>query len=191
MRNHPDVEKRLSHLGYREIEAEIKGLNYEELVVLLDSPSRRVGNVAFDLLSRSGQFDLVVERVLDGTIHTRLGKVRATNMLNWQGKRFKRSKDACLLLLQDRSYDVLSNALFGLVFLQDQVNLPAIVAEAQRRRPAGGKAYERLLQAIEAIEKGNPFIYSPHFCDAQGIWQLDQARFPGGTAPATGSEYKQ
>lgn len=178
-----ELAKWLCRLPYSAIEAEIKDLGDEDLIRLLDDKSRKVGDTAFTILYRNEKLDLVVDRLLDGTIHTRDGKVRATNMLSWRGKKYRRSAEAFLALLKDRSFDVVSNALWGLTFLQDEGNLPAIGEEADRRAAAGGQTYERFHKAIEAIEKHNPFIYSPYFMDAQGVWELDPVRFPGGHAP--------
>ena len=172
------------HLSREETTHKIEHLEDEELIRLLDSKSRSIGDTAWTVLARNHKLDLVVDRILDGTIHTKLGKIRATNLLCDSGKQFKRSEKAWLALLADKNPDVVGNALFGLVFLQDKANLPAIAAEANRRG-SNDRAYKALVAAMDAIEKGNPFMYSRYFKDAQGVWELDPVRFPDGAAPAS------
>ena len=120
-----------------------------------------------------------MDALLDGRIRTSLGRVRAINTLNCRGRAVKGAATAFLRVLGDRSVRVVDCALHGLVFLQDKANLPALKAEAPRRGQ-GGKGYAEIMKAIEALEREDPFLYSPSFEDSRGIWELDPARFPGG-----------
>jgi hypothetical protein len=76
---------------------------------------------------------------------------------------------AYLKFITDSHPDVVSCALFGLVFWNDPKHLPAI-------RAVMDPGVEDLrVKAIAALEARQPSMYSPYFRDAAGVWREDAA----------------
>ena len=171
-----ELEKELAGKSYPEIEAVLPNLAYPDLLDLLDSRSIRIGNVATEILIARGQTDLVVEALLGSRIRTKLGRIRATNLLNRFGRGIPRATEAYLHLLGDRSADVVDCALFGLVFLLDKTNL-SMIKDARSKRKVGCATRHYFNEAITAIEKQDPFIYSSGYRDSNDVWKLDKTRF--------------
>ena len=169
-----ELERELAHKTYDEIDRALRGLSDGGLFDLFDSHSIKVGNSACDILAsrmRSGFADLLVDALLQGRLRTKLGRMRASATLNQYGKDAPRAHEAYLHLLHDRSADVIDNALFGLVFLEDKANLPAIEA-ARDALSANSAQRPRFNCAIKALRDGNPFLFSSGFADSQNAWGL-------------------
>ncbi|MCY3019682.1 MAG: hypothetical protein NTW87_11720 [Planctomycetota bacterium] len=170
------LAKRLCRLDYEAIEAEVAGFDDAVLLVLLDSSSRKVGDTAAELLCSRGKAKVVVAALLASEIRTKLGRIRAMSVLGHFGKRVPRGAEAYLRLIEEKSATVVYDALFGLVFLQDEANIPMIEA-ARRRSRAGPKADGYFEKALTAIHAKDPFIFSPGYRDAHDVWGLDKERF--------------
>jgi hypothetical protein len=181
-----DTKTRLRRLGeslcklsYRDIEKELSGLDLDgnSLVELLNHRSRKVGDTAFSLLYRKEEGPrLVIDAILSDRFTHRVAKIRATNFLLWRGRKCPEAMKAYLHHLDDRSGEVVSGALFGIVFYQDTGKLEML----RRRRDAlakGNGTRAAFEEAIRALEEENPFLFSPGFHDAADVWGLDKKRF--------------
>ncbi|HEX3656831.1 MAG TPA: hypothetical protein VHY91_16170 [Pirellulales bacterium] len=169
-----ELERELAHKTYEQIDQALRNLSDGELLDLFDSPSIKVGDSACDILwSRSdAKFeDEMVDALLDGRFKTRLGRMRASQVVICGGKRVRRAHEAYLHLLHDRSTDVVDNAIFGLVFLNDKAHLPAVEA-ARDALPDDSKMKVRFASAIKALQAGNPFFFSSGYNDAANAWGL-------------------
>jgi hypothetical protein len=189
-------------MDIRKVEAEFRGkscaeldpilsrLGVESLIALLDSRSARIGNTAAGILSRLGKLDAVIDAVLDGRVLARIGKIRVDFILASMGKKCGRATEVYLRFLQDNNGEVVHGALFSLAFLQDKRFIPEILA-VKDAAPAESKIRHYCELAIEALEKENPFIFSPYFHDAGNVWGLDPQKFankigmPGVARPTT------
>lgn len=171
-----ELEKELAKNSYPEIEKVLPKLDTSDLLMLLDSRSIRVGDTATEVLVARRQTGLVIDALLAQRIRTKLGRLRATHLLSRFGKDVPRAADAYVHLLDDRSADVISNALFGLVFLLDQQNLPTIKKARSKTQP-GSAARSLFNKAVRALVKQDPFIYSSGYRDSKDVWKLDKARF--------------
>lgn len=171
-----NLEARVSRLEYPDIGRELNGLSDAALLELLNSRSIKVGDSAASILRSRGRTDAVVDAILSGKLRTKLGKIRGTYILHSFGRGCSRSVEAYLALLHDRSVEVVSDALFGLVFLQDERNTTHIQRARAEVQP-GGAVLEYFDRAVEALRKQDPFIFSPYFRDVGDVWGLDRERF--------------
>lgn len=171
-----ELETKLAKRSYEDIDDELQTYDDRTLIDLLDSKSRKVGSTAADLLSRRGKADVVIDAFFSGKIKTKAGKQRVFFFVRVLGRSCRRAREICLALLQDRNQDVVDDALFGLVFLQNRQVIEAI-REAMASKSEGTEMHQRCLMAIEALEQRDPFIFSPHFHDAGNVWGLDKQRF--------------
>ena len=167
------LEERLKHQNYQVNDKELSPLASNDLLILLDSKSTKVGDTAAALLGRRTETGLVIDALLNNRIRTALGRVRATNILHWFGRSVPEAVEAHLHLLSDRSNDVLGNALFGIVFRRRRDLLPKL--REHLAIASGDAAKQQILrEAIEALEADNPALYSPGFHDANNIWRLNE-----------------
>ena len=167
------TEERLKRQNYQAIESELAGVEPKELLVLLDGKSRKVADTAATLLDRQKEMGLLINALIAGSIRTALGRIRATNVLNWHGRAVPEAIKAHLHLLGDRSDDVLSNALFGIVFMRRRDLLPKLHEYFAKTRPDSAR-HKLFREAIEALEANNPSQFSPGFHDADNIWRLNE-----------------
>jgi hypothetical protein len=170
---------KLCKFSYKEIESQLTGLNLSSnsLIELMNHRSRKVGDIAYEILNRQGGATLaVVGAVLSNRFTHRDAKVRATNFLAGQGRACPEALAGYVHLLSDRSEDVVGNALFGIVFFQDQTQIEKLACRRDAL-PAGVKVRNRFDVAIRALREGDPFLFSPGFHDANDVWGLDRDRF--------------
>lgn len=168
--------KSICRKSYGDVATAMKPLKNSELLELLDSKSIKVGDTATSMLSKRGLIDAAIDRLFDGNVRTKFGRLRVSFLVKQRGRACPRGADVFLHLLQDRTDDVVSNALFGLVFLQDKRHLGEI-RRTMEGKEKGTRVYEWFSRAIEALEKEDPFIYSPYYRDAADVWKLDKKRF--------------
>jgi hypothetical protein len=166
------TERTLVPLGASDLRRELDKWGDVDLIPLLDAKSIRVGNEAASILAVRKSTDAVVNAILESHIRTRLGRVRATNILHRWGARVPRAVEAYLRLLADNSRDVIGNALFGLVFLRATHHLATI--RSAKEQPSAASARDLFDKAIVALEQGDPSLYSPYFRDTPGVWKLDE-----------------
>jgi len=164
-----DVERSVAGKDPRLIMEALERCRDEELVGLLDSKSRRAGDVAARLLVRREQVDMVVEALVQAKLRRAEGRVRATWVLHQFGKKCPGAPRAYLALLSDRSIYVLSNALFGLVFSRYVEALEPINSAL---RQASGQRRDLLATARQALLENNPRLYSPYYLDSNDVWDL-------------------
>jgi hypothetical protein len=165
------IEKNLSRLSYAELESRLSKESPAVWLNLLDSTSVKVGDTAADLLARHQALNEIVRRVDSGLVKTKLGKIRTQNILSRFGRQEPASKRIYLRFLSDRNPDVVDCALFGLVFLQASETIPQIEIRLSQEKPRN-RLRNRLLDALRALREKNPKIYSPHYADAAGVWEL-------------------
>ncbi|REJ95136.1 MAG: hypothetical protein DWQ29_02220 [Planctomycetota bacterium] len=171
-----ELERKLSRRSYEELDNDMAAFDDAVLLELLDSRSIKVGDTAASLLSRRGKTNAIVDSVLAGHVSTKVGKIRAINILSSAGTSCVRAREAYLSLLYDKNHDVVDSALFGLVFLQDRRSIGAI-RDAMATQTEGSETHARCLTAIEALQQQDPFIFSPYYHDAGDVWGLDKQRF--------------
>jgi hypothetical protein len=168
-----ELEDRVKHQGYEAIDQALRPLGSDDLLILLDSKSRKIGDTAAGLLDSRKETDRLIDALLNNRIRTALGRVRASNVLNWYGRAVPEATAVCVHLLNDRSNDVVDNALFGIVFMRRRDLLPKLrehlaLAHGDQRR-------ERYLtEAIKALEANDPSLFSPGFHDAKNVWRLNE-----------------
>jgi hypothetical protein len=161
----PSHPVKLSGLTYQQLSLKLSVEPSERLVALLNERSIKIGDTAADILSTRGETFMVVDAMMSGRLSTRNGKVRALNLLSQRA--LPDAVPVYLRMILDPNPDVVSSALFGLVFWNDARHLPAI------RAIKNSSARQIQEQAISALEAGNPQLYSPHFYDAAGVWKSD------------------
>jgi hypothetical protein len=163
------LEEKLKRLGYREIAEGLANTGAEILLHLLDSKSTKVGNTAADFLAKKRGHPLLISAIMEDKIRTKLGKIRASNILFGLGRKNPEALDAHLKLLRDKNVEVADNALLALVAWGDCRVIPAI-----KERQATVKSVEDAKEfqlACEAIEKSNLAIFSPHFSFSKDAWK--------------------
>ena len=125
----PDIkalERRLARQSYQSIDDALGPLSSAEVLPLLDSKSIKVGDTAACILFRRKATRLLIGALLQNRLRTAVGRIRATNVLNWFGRAEPSATDACIHCLDDRSVDVLDNALFGIVFMRRRDLIPEL-----------------------------------------------------------------
>jgi hypothetical protein len=169
--------KSLCKLNYQKIEEQISHFDDDSLIELLNNRSRRVADTAFELLARrDGSALAMVHAVLSGRFTHRDAKVRASNFLAWRGRAYPEALMAYLHLLDDKSEEVVGQALHGIVFFQDRKQLDTL-ARKRDALPEGNELRHEFEKAIKALNEQNPFLFSPGFHDAADVWGLDKNRF--------------
>jgi hypothetical protein len=165
----------LIKLSHQDIWKSLEGLSDDELLELVDVRSNRVGDNAVGLLGSRGQFDKLIDGILDSRIHTANGKLRATSTLLAGGIHIPRAQEAYLALLSEMSAGVVDNALLGLVFSQKKSHIPKIEAALKKAKP-GSQIQKSLERAIEALKKESPSFFAPYYGFAKGLWPPDKSR---------------
>jgi len=155
----------LRKLNYVEAEELLQSYSDEALVDVLGGSSRKLGDTAFSLLWRRNRTDLVIGALRDGKLGSRDGKVRALNFLLKYGRSIPEAFEIYRQYCVDRSHDVVSTALFGLVFWQDPRVIPYLESLAF------GAHGEMVHEAISALRSRDVKKYSPYFHDAVGVWR--------------------
>jgi hypothetical protein len=163
------IEGRLKGLSYPEIEKALGNVIPQMLVQLLDSKSIKVGDSAAGILTREQVHSLVIPAILEREITTKLGKLRATNILFSLGRQYPEAMTAYLALLEDKNDGAARNVLLALVMWRDVRVIPLI--KARQAKVKSVKDAEAFQRACEAIEKSEPSIFSPYFSDDSGIWK--------------------
>jgi len=166
------LEKCLMRKNYQAIDEALRSLSPSDLLSLLDSKSIKIGDTAASLLNRRKETALLIDALLNDRIRTALGRVRATNVLNWHGRAVPAATTAQIHCLDDRSDSVIRNALFGIVFLRRRDLIPKLkerLAVAER----GSRRQLDFREAIKALEANDPLLFSPGFDDAGNVWRLD------------------
>jgi hypothetical protein len=171
--NPTEFERRLARQSYQTIHRELGRLSSRELLVLLDSKSIKIGDTAAGLLHQRTETELLINALLSDHIRTPIGRVRATNVLSGFGRAIPEAVDAYVHSLDDRSEGVLSNALFGIVFMRRRDLLAALQERFAVARP-GSARHQLLRKAIEALRANDPSLYSPGFHDAANVWRLNE-----------------
>jgi hypothetical protein len=167
------LEERLKHQNYQQIGKELDLVASNDLLILFDSKSRKVADTAADLVARRKDTGLLIDALLSNHIRTALGRVRASNVLNWFGRAVPEAIGADLHLLADRSSDVVSNALFGIVFWRRRDLLPKL-REHLALADGDIARQQNFSEAIKALEADNPSLFSPGFHDANNVWRLNE-----------------
>jgi len=176
MNNLEEYAESLSSLDYEAIELQLDGLVEDQLILLLNAKSTKVGDTAADILWKRGCLDALMEAVFAGTLNRKNGKMRALNILLMAGKGNPNSIEVYCTMLQDKSVDVVDSALFGLVFWQDKGHV-RVIREARTHCKHDTKRIGLFDKAIEALTNEDPFIYSTGFHDLGDVWKLDKDRF--------------
>jgi len=166
-----ELAKRMSKKDYPEIEKELKELSSDDLIAMLNAKSLKVINVAAEFLHCRGDAAKLIRALVNGEIRAATGRGAATNVLNWFGKSVPDSTRAMIHCIDDRSDGVVSNALFGIVFMGRRDLLPLLQAHLGKTK-AASRRRKMFLDAIDALNTGNPSHYSPGFFDAKNVWQL-------------------
>lgn len=185
----------LQTLSYSDAESQLAGKSDEELIVVLAGSSRKLGDTAHSILWRRNRVDLVIDALRKKKIPARDGKVRALNLLLSYGRRLADALPIYRQYADDRSADVVSTALHGLVLWQDQDVIPYLESLL------AGRNSEMIQKALAALRAKDPKKYSPYFHDSQGVWKegANQALVPtpmsvtpaagAPVAPATGAAH--
>ncbi len=171
------LESRLMGLSYEVIDEALRMLPSGDLLDLLDSRSTKIGETAVMLLANRDEATLLIDALLGNRIHKAIGRVMASNVLNWFGLALPEATAARLHLLKDRSNSVVRNALFGIVFARRRDLLPTLRRHLEHL-PPGSPRFEDFSEAIRALEADDPSLFSPGFLDAANVWRLGEAAPP-------------
>lgn len=172
------LAQELQSLSYSEIESRIQALGCEDLIVLLNSRSRHVGDCAFGCLLRRPEWEAAVIRAIcENRLTLSDGKVRAANLLICRGRASPDAKAAYWHLVDDRSDRVSTNALMGIVFSQDRSYTERIRSKLRALRDRHGRLAKELTNAIRALEEQNPFLFEPYYPpdQAEKRWGIQNA----------------
>ena len=167
------IEERLKLQNYQVIERGLACVAPKDLLILIDGKSRKIADTAATLLDRQKEMELLIKALITDSIRTAPGRIRATNVLNWHGRAVPQAVEAHLHLLGDRSDDVLSNALFGIVFMRRRDLLPKLRKYLEEARPDSAR-HKLFREAIGALEADRPSLFSPGFHDANNVWRLNE-----------------
>lgn len=167
------LEEPLKGQSYESVQKALEPLTTDDLLQLLDSKSTRVGDTAASLLGSRKETSALIGALRTNRLTTARGKIRATNILKWFGRAVPDALKAYLHLLDDRSAEVMGNALFGIVFWRRRDLLP-VLQEHLARAGSDPERREIFSRAIEALEADNPSLFSPGFQDGNNVWQLDK-----------------
>jgi hypothetical protein len=170
-----NLESNLSRLCYLDIESRISDFSLEDLLVLTNSKSIKVGDVAVECLCRDPVgLDMILDALECKKLSRKNGRIRAVNMLCRRGASFPKSKKGFLSVLNDRSDDVVDCALHGLVFWQDRSLLPMLRGIHKSSSERNQRREALFSKAISAIENEDPFEYSPHYSkeQAKSLWGI-------------------
>jgi hypothetical protein len=163
-----NLEANLKGLNYPEIERLLAALEPNVLIQLLDSNSVKIGDSAAGLIMGADAYRLLISYILDKKIRTKVGKIRAKNVLFSVGRRYPEALEAYLTFLNDANDGVAHNALLALVFWGDKDVIPKIKERRKSlKSPEDAKEFER---ACVALENSDPESFDPYFFDYQGIW---------------------
>ena len=169
------LEDRLAHQGYQAIDKELSSLPSAELVDLLESKSRKIGDTVAEIMRRRKETALVLDALLHDRFHTAPGKARATYILMAFGRAIPEAINGYVHVLGDRSNGVVSNALFGIVFMRRNDLLPNL-REHLAKAPTGSPRHKLFGEAIDALEANDPSIFSPGFADTGNVWRLNEPK---------------
>lgn len=163
------LESRLKVSNYPETEQALSKTTPLTLIELLDSKSIKVGDCAAMMIKGDERYRLLISSILEGRITTKLGKIRADNMLFRTGRHYPDALKAYLWFLADPNDEIAYNALLALVFWGDKKVIPVIKERMKRVKSPEDK--KDFIRACEALEKSDPQSFNPHFTDVDGIWE--------------------
>lgn len=169
------LAKELVSLSPDEIESRIESFDSDALIELLNSRSNKVADAAYYCLGRHPDGEsAVINAILQNCLTRRDSKVRGTNFLECRGRSHPEAVEAYFHLLDDKNEEVAHNALFGVVFWQDPAHLTRL-RQKYDSLESEGILHRALGDAIEAIERGNPFLFSRyHDPDAaEKLWGIE------------------
>jgi len=161
---------KLSKENYPTIERELKQVDSNILLLLVDGSSGRIADVAGTYLVQRGERELLKNAILSNSLRTKRGRVVATNTLMSFGPTFGDLAEILSTYINDRSIDVFSNVIFGIVMSQRYDYLEKF--KRMRNETFDEKRRILLGDAIAAMEFRDPMSYSPGFVDSQNIWGL-------------------
>lgn len=162
MKSPAEIESNLKGKTYAELDRAMADLPSRVLLELMNGKSIKIGDTASSLLGRRNEYALVARTILDGGFTTQLGKIRAANTLSIGKVESSLADEALLKLVQDKNETAAGNALFVLVALRRS----GVAEQLEKIRVAPGttqKVRDRIPVALEALEKGDPRIYSPNY----------------------------
>jgi hypothetical protein len=162
----------LRTLSYQDAERSLADKSDADLIAVMAGASRKLGATAAEMLGRRKRHDLVLRALREQRIPRRDGKVRALNSLLRHGRRIPDALPIYRQYATDKSADVVSTALFGIVFWQDRDSISFLESLL------GGRHSERIEQALSALKTKDPKKYSPGFFDAQSVWKEEAHQAP-------------
>ena len=169
----PEERKHLIGLSYNEIGDVLQEKDSLSLISYLNSNSVKIAEMAIITLKYREDFWNIVEEVLDKKLlKNRLAKICFLSGVYHFGKTDLGIKTS-ISFLNDKSLDVVEEALWGIVFYND-VKYIELVAETQKKYSQETEIYSYFTKAIYALKQGNPFLYSSGFLDSENVWQLDE-----------------
>ena len=169
----PEERKRLIGLSYNEIGDVLQAKDSLSLISYLNSNSVKIAEMAIITLKYREDFWNIVEEVLNKKLlKNRLAKICFLSGVYHWGKTELGIK-ASISFLNDKSLDVVEEALWGIVFYND-VKYIKLIVETQKKYSQETEIYSRFTKAIQALKQGNPFLYSPGFLDRENVWKLDK-----------------
>lgn len=156
------LEQRLKGKSYQELDKEMSALDTEVLLTLLNGKGRKIGSTASSLLNRRNAIESLAKSILAGKFTNRDGKVRAANTISFGRVGSPAADEALLFLCRDKTEELAGNALFALVALRRAGVIPKL--EQMKSLPEISPRFkDKIALAIQALEQGNPRIYSPHY----------------------------
>ena len=163
-------DSELKLLSPDSLSEKLKLFSDEQLLSLFNSRYTVVGDTAVEVLyERKSGIEMVIEALLSDKLTKKVSKIRAINFLLRFGNLPTEALNAYKYALKDKNEDVALTALFGIVFFQEIETLSHIEEWKAKYKP-GDKCYEKAIKAIEALKRGNPYIFSPYYRDRKHVW---------------------
>ena len=170
-----DLEERkhLIGLSYNEIGDFLQEKDSLSLISYLNSNSVKIAEMAIITLRCREDFWNIVEEVLNKKLlKNRLAKICFLSGVYHWGKTELGIKTS-ISFLNDKSLDVVEEALWGIVFYND-VKYIELVKKTQKKYSQETEIYSYFTKAIQALKQGNPFLFSSGFSDPENVWKLDK-----------------
>ena len=168
-----EERKHLIGLSYNEIGDFLQEKDSLSLISYLNSNSVKIAERAIITLRCREDFWNIVEEVLNKKLlKNRLAKICFLSGVYHWGKTELGIKTS-ISFLNDKSLDVVEEALWGIVFYND-VKYIELVKKTQKKYSQETEIYSYFTKAIQALTQGNPFLYSSGFLDRENVWKLDK-----------------
>ncbi len=164
--------KNLSGVAIRN---EMESLSDGEILALANCPkaSALVLESAFVVFKhREHWCEKLMFAYRNGLLTIRDAKMYMLHYLNVRGNRYPDDLSFYLELLNDKSLDIIGEALVAVVFFNEKSVIPKLKEFRDAGWEIGSEGYFTLSKAILALERGNPYLAYPYSKDCDNRWGM-------------------